>query len=105
MSQPKYLKNRKTGVVFPYSELLAKRGDMVPADSSAAGAQTQAEPEPAVSKEPADDEVMIYDTPLSKAKKADILKYAEEELNNVLNKDQGVAELREQVEVLVNLEG
>lgn len=42
MSHPKYLKNRKTGRKFIYTELLAKQPDMVPVYDNAPEAPTRA---------------------------------------------------------------
>lgn len=79
---PKFLRNTKTGVIFPYKPHLAAKKDM----------------RPIYDDEPKETEIEVGGQPLSKAKKGDLLDFMEEH-NVAIPEDDKVGNLREAVKV------
>lgn len=101
----KFLRNRKTGVVFPYHRLLAKNRNMEPCDKNGESAfeevdatqptETTETPAPAVS----DNGIVI-----SRASKAELLKFAYDNYGVELDEGLKVPELREKIKELAEAE-
>ena len=87
--QPKYLRNRKTGVVFPFHKGLVKNKDMEPYDEALGDIAEEAVIDP--SSEAFD---------ISKAKKPELLAFAANEFGVQLEDSLTVKELRAQIKTL-----
>lgn len=104
----KLLRNRKTGVVFPFHPLLAKNKNMEPCNASGESAfeevdatqpvqgSGQAAPEPSALS---DNGIVI-----SRASKAELLKFAFDNYGEELDESLKVPELREEVKRLIESE-
>ncbi|WP_417518731.1 hypothetical protein [Marinobacter sp.] len=97
----KFLRNRKTGVVFPDHPKLRENKNMEPcnADGESAFETVDAPVAPAAPAEPAASANGIV---LSKATKAEMIAFALENFGVRLEDSQTAAELREQVKTLID---
>lgn len=99
----KFLRNRKTGVVFPYHPLLTKNKDMEPCDKGGKSAFEEVDAtEPARAEEQPAPAVSENGIVLSRASKADLLKFAYDNYGVELDESLKVPELRDEVKRLVD---
>lgn len=95
----KYLKNSKTGVVFPYSPKLAKNRHMEPCNKD--GRSAFEEVDATGGEGGATDNGIV----ISKAKAPELVKFAFDNFGVELDPEDKVTELRKQVQTLVENEG
>ncbi|WP_328186905.1 hypothetical protein [Marinobacter sp. OP 3.4] len=101
----KFLRNRKTGVVFPYHPLLAKNTDMEPCSQNGQSAFEEVDATgPATVESPSAPAVSDNGIVISRASKAELLKFAYENFGVEMDESLKVPELRDEVKKLVESE-
>lgn len=95
----KFLKNRKTGVVFPFSAKLAKNRHMEPCSKD--GRSAFEEVDATGGEGGASDNGIV----ISKAKAPELVKFALDNFGVELDPEDKVTELRKQVQTLIENEG
>lgn len=108
----KYLKNRNSGAVFPFHETLLRNKNMEPCTQDGKSLVEEVEAAAAPDQQPGEadrpetatmsDDIELF---IDKAKKSELIKFAQDNFGVTIENDQGVADVRLQVKKLFDVEG